>query len=260
MAALPTLAVLTGAYLLSQFFRTALAVVAPEIARDLALDPARLGVLSSAWFWAFATAQIPIGVALDRWGPRLTVSVLFGVAGLGCVAFARADGLASAAFGQVLIGIGCGPVLHGGAGGARPLLRSAPVRAAVLDPARGRQRRHAAGGHALGDGCRRIRLAWRLLRHGRNRRPGGRVAGAGRPGPTAGHGSACRWRECGRGAVGGFWPCCAGASCGRSYRSRSPATPCWSRCAACGPAPTSPMCSGSGRWSGAMPCSSCPSP
>ena len=54
MAALPTLAVLTGAYLLSQFFRTALAVVAPEIAHDLALDSARLGVLSSAWFWAFA--------------------------------------------------------------------------------------------------------------------------------------------------------------------------------------------------------------
>ena len=113
MAALPTLAVLTGAYLLSQFFRTALAVVAPEIAHDLALDPARLGVLSSAWFWAFAAAQIPIGVALDRWGPRRTVSVLFGVAGLGCVAFARADGLASAAFGQVLIGIGCGPVFMG---------------------------------------------------------------------------------------------------------------------------------------------------
>ena len=76
-AALPTLAVLAAAYVLSQFFRTALAVVAPEIAADLGLDPARLGMLSSAWFWAFAAAQIPIGVALDRWGPRRTVSLLF---------------------------------------------------------------------------------------------------------------------------------------------------------------------------------------
>jgi predicted MFS family arabinose efflux permease len=113
MAALPTLAVLAAAYVLSQFFRTALAVVAPEIAADLDLDPARLGVLSSAWFWAFAAAQLPIGVALDRWGPRRTVSALFCTAGLGCVVFARAGDLAAATLGQVLIGIGCAPVFMG---------------------------------------------------------------------------------------------------------------------------------------------------
>lgn len=45
---LATLIVLTTAYVLSQYFRTALAVVAPEIARDLKLDPAMLGTLSSA--------------------------------------------------------------------------------------------------------------------------------------------------------------------------------------------------------------------
>jgi sugar phosphate permease len=112
-SALPTLVVLTLAYLLSQFFRTALAVVAPEIARDLALDPTRLGLLSSAWFWAFAAAQIPIGVALDRWGPRTTVSLVFASAGLGCVLLATAKGLGTAALGQVLIGIGCAPVFMG---------------------------------------------------------------------------------------------------------------------------------------------------
>lgn len=112
-AAVPTLAVLAAAYVLSQFFRTALAVVAPEIAADLGLDPARLGALSSAWFWAFAAAQIPIGVALDRWGPRRTVSLLFGVAGLGCLVFAQAAHLAVAVAGQVLIGIGCAPVFMG---------------------------------------------------------------------------------------------------------------------------------------------------
>jgi MFS family permease len=77
MTALPGLAALSLAYVVSQFFRTAIAVVAPELARDLSLDPARLGVLSSAWFWAFAAAQLPIGVALDRWGPRRTVGSSF---------------------------------------------------------------------------------------------------------------------------------------------------------------------------------------
>jgi predicted MFS family arabinose efflux permease len=112
-SALPTLAVLTLAYVLSQFFRTALAVVAPEIARDLVLDPARLGILSSAWFWAFAAAQIPIGVALDRWGPRRTVSLLLAWAGLGCALLATARGLDTAVLGQVLIGVGCAPVFMG---------------------------------------------------------------------------------------------------------------------------------------------------
>ena len=87
MSALPGLAALAVAYVLSQFFRTALAVVAPELAADLGLDPARLGVLSSAWFWAFAAAQLPIGVALDRWGPRRTVGSVFLLAGLGCAVF-----------------------------------------------------------------------------------------------------------------------------------------------------------------------------
>lgn len=113
ISALPTLAALTLAYVLSQFFRTSLAVVAPEIARDLALDPARLGALSSAWFWAFAAAQIPIGVALDRFGPRRTVASLFALAGLGCAALATAPGLGVAMLGQALIGVGCAPVFMG---------------------------------------------------------------------------------------------------------------------------------------------------
>lgn len=112
-SALPTLVVLALAYVLSQFFRTALAVVAPEIARDLGLDAAGLGILSSAWFWAFAAAQIPIGVALDRFGPRRIVASLFAAAGLGCAGLAMAPGLGVAILGQVLIGIGCAPVFMG---------------------------------------------------------------------------------------------------------------------------------------------------
>ncbi len=113
MAALPGLAALSVAYVLSQFFRTAIAVVAPELVHDLQLDPTRLGILSSAWFWAFAAAQIPIGIALDRWGPRRTVGFLFLAAGAGCLVFAAAAGLPAAVLGQVLIGIGCAPVFMG---------------------------------------------------------------------------------------------------------------------------------------------------
>jgi predicted MFS family arabinose efflux permease len=107
------LVALTSAYVLSQFFRTALGVVAPEIARDLGLEPARLGILSAAWFLAFAAAQIPVGVALDRWGPRRTVGFMFLTAAAGCLLLASAPGLGVAVVGQALIGIGCAPVFMG---------------------------------------------------------------------------------------------------------------------------------------------------
>jgi hypothetical protein len=38
--------------MLSQFFRSFLAVIAPELARDLALDPQILGNLQAAWLIA----------------------------------------------------------------------------------------------------------------------------------------------------------------------------------------------------------------
>lgn len=107
---LPTLTVLTVAYMLSQYFRTAIAVVAPEMARDLDLSPAELGLLSSAWFWAFAAAQVPVGVALDRYGPRRVAGSVLASAALGCLLLASAGGVGMAVLAQALIGIGCAPV------------------------------------------------------------------------------------------------------------------------------------------------------
>jgi MFS family permease len=107
------LAVLLPAMTLSQFFRTALGVVAPELATDLALGAEGLGLLSGAWFYAFAAMQIPVGMALDRFGPRRSVAALMVVAALGCVVFASAEGAAWAIAGQALIGFGCSPIYMG---------------------------------------------------------------------------------------------------------------------------------------------------
>ena len=63
-----TFLVLLLAYVLSQFFRAFLAVVAGDLSRDLGLGPADLGAMAAAWFWAFAAAQLPLGYALDVWG------------------------------------------------------------------------------------------------------------------------------------------------------------------------------------------------
>lgn len=101
------------AYTLSQFYRAFLAVIAADLARDLALGPGGLGSLSAIWFAAFALAQFPVGYALDRIGPRRTVAILMLVAVAGALWFCAAHDFASALAAMALIGVGCSPVLMG---------------------------------------------------------------------------------------------------------------------------------------------------
>ncbi|MDA3887792.1 MAG: MFS transporter, partial [Allgaiera sp.] len=62
-------------YVLSQFYRAFLAVMAPFLIRDLGVTAESLARASGLWFVAFALAQLPVGWALDRIGPRLTAAV-----------------------------------------------------------------------------------------------------------------------------------------------------------------------------------------
>lgn len=75
------IACLVLGYVLSQFYRAFLAVLAPVLQRDIGAGPDDLAVSSGLWFLAFALMQIPIGAALDGLGPRRTAAVLMGVAG-----------------------------------------------------------------------------------------------------------------------------------------------------------------------------------
>ncbi|MDQ4061346.1 MAG: MFS transporter, partial [Pseudomonadota bacterium] len=109
-----TFGIIVLAYVLSQFFRSFLAVVAPQLATDLGLGPAELGSLSAVWFAAFALAQFPIGWALDTIGPRRTVGGLMLAATAGSLLFSAAQGFTAGALAMALIGIGCAPVFMGG--------------------------------------------------------------------------------------------------------------------------------------------------
>ena len=93
-------------YLLSYLFRTVNAVISPELVRDLALDPSSLGLLTSAYFLAFGAAQIPVGMLLDRFGPRRVEPVLLSIAATGALLFANADSLPALAFARAVIGLG----------------------------------------------------------------------------------------------------------------------------------------------------------
>lgn len=98
-------------YFLSYLYRTVNAVIGPELAADPSMGPdslgaGALGLLTSAYFAAFAVAQLPIGIALDRYGPRKVQAVLLLVAAGGSLFFSQAEGLTLLILGRALIGLG----------------------------------------------------------------------------------------------------------------------------------------------------------
>lgn len=106
------LGMLIVAYMMSQFFRAMLAVMAPALQEGLGAGPTELAMASGVWFLVFAAMQIPVGAALDRIGPRWTSAALFAI---GCVGGGAIFALATAPWhltlAMALIGIGCAPIL-----------------------------------------------------------------------------------------------------------------------------------------------------
>jgi MFS family permease len=76
------------AYTTSYFARTNYTGIAKFVSADLHLDKGALGLMGSVFLYAYALAQLPWGVASDRWGSRkvvgvcifLTAATLFGFA------------------------------------------------------------------------------------------------------------------------------------------------------------------------------------
>ncbi|MFQ5788851.1 MAG: MFS transporter [Acidobacteriota bacterium] len=93
-------------YFLSYLYRSVNAVVAPDLIRAFGLDAWTIGFLTSAYFLSFGAAQIPLGIALDRFGPRRTEAFLLLFAAVGAVFFARAEGAPGLILGRALIGLG----------------------------------------------------------------------------------------------------------------------------------------------------------
>lgn len=105
-AFVPVYSAFAAGYLLSYLFRTVNAVISPELTRDLGLDASSLGFLTSAYFLAFGLMQIPVGMLLDRYGPRRVEPVLLAVAAAGALLFGLADGLPGLTLGRAIIGGG----------------------------------------------------------------------------------------------------------------------------------------------------------
>jgi predicted MFS family arabinose efflux permease len=90
----------------SYVYRMVNAVLAPTLAAEFGLSAGGLGLLSSMYFFSFVICQLPVGVAMDRWGPRRVNAALLLVAAAGGAWFALAETAPAAMAARALIGVG----------------------------------------------------------------------------------------------------------------------------------------------------------
>lgn len=98
---------LIAIYAISQFLRNSIGVIAHDLARELDLSATEIGLLSSTFFFAFAAAQIPVGIAIDRYGPKRTMLATAVLAVAGTVLFAVAPSASGLIAARVVMGLGC---------------------------------------------------------------------------------------------------------------------------------------------------------
>jgi predicted MFS family arabinose efflux permease len=94
-------------YAVSQFLRNSVGVIAHDLARQLDLSATQIGLLSSTFFLSFAAAQIPVGIAIDRYGPKRTMLATAVLAVVGTALFALAPSAATLIAARAVMGLGC---------------------------------------------------------------------------------------------------------------------------------------------------------
>jgi predicted MFS family arabinose efflux permease len=109
----PILAILYGLGFTNLFLRSNFGVMAPDLARELALEPAMLSTVASAYFFAYAAMQVPTGMLLDRFGPRRTLATMLLFAAVGAALFATGRSATALTIARVLMGLGCAGIFTG---------------------------------------------------------------------------------------------------------------------------------------------------
>ena len=75
-------------YFMSYLFRAVNQVIAPDLIADFDLGPGQLGRLTAAYLLGFTVFQLPLGLLLDRFGPRRVQAGLLLVSAAGAALFA----------------------------------------------------------------------------------------------------------------------------------------------------------------------------
>ena len=138
----------SAGYFLSYFFRTINAVLATALTNELGLNVSELGLMTAVYFLTFAIIQLPLGILLDRYGPRRVQGLLLLVTAAGAALFASANRLDVLIVARALIGLGAAGALISG---LKAIVSCFPKeRVPLLAGNAGRSCRDVAGRMAVG--------------------------------------------------------------------------------------------------------------
>src|SRR6185436_13014003 len=73
---------------------------------EFGISAAQLGLLTGMYFFAIGLFQIPLGVLLDRFGPRRVNGSLLLMAAAGAIFFSKSQSFGELAIARALIGLG----------------------------------------------------------------------------------------------------------------------------------------------------------
>lgn len=104
---------LTFSYVLSQFFRSYIAVISTQLIDSFQFSPQMFGWFAGAFFLVFSLAQLPVGLLFDRFGVRLPTVALMAVGTVSAVLLSFTSNATLAIVAQAGMGIGCAPIFMG---------------------------------------------------------------------------------------------------------------------------------------------------
>ncbi|MFL9857174.1 MFS transporter [Paraburkholderia madseniana] len=104
---------LTFSYVLSQFFRSYIAVISTQLIGDFHFSPQMFGWFAGSFFLVFAIAQLPVGVMFDRYGVRGPTALLMGIGAVCAGILSMTTSATVALMAQAGIGLGCAPIFMG---------------------------------------------------------------------------------------------------------------------------------------------------
>lgn len=93
-------------YFLTYLERVSISATAPAISEEFGFSKATMGVIFSAFIWAYALFQVPGGWLGDRFGPRRALTAMMAYIAILVVLVTRATGLASFWAARFALGVG----------------------------------------------------------------------------------------------------------------------------------------------------------
>ncbi|MFA8449967.1 MAG: MFS transporter [Bacteroidales bacterium] len=100
---------ITSIYSLMQFFlQVSTDMMAGDLMKSFSIQEGGVGMITSAFFWAYLLVQVPAGLLIDRFRLRKVLIFSAGLLTIGCVLFALSQNLNMAIASRFIMGLGAG--------------------------------------------------------------------------------------------------------------------------------------------------------